>query len=108
MCKILVVDDEETVRSAIQRRLSRDGLKVELASGESEATAMLKSSDPPYDVVLTDESMKHGAFDYVQKNTPGVDVYDAMSDKVAQAMERRRSSLGTIRRMDWFARLLGK
>jgi len=51
------------------------------------------------------ECMKHGAFDYVQKNAPGEDVYDMVSEKVNQAMLRRRSSLGTVRRMEWFARL---
>jgi DNA-binding NtrC family response regulator len=144
LCKILVIDDEEEVRAAIKRRLLRDGLKVDTASGEAEAFQLLKSSDPPYDIVLTDmvmenpdsglnilraavtqdvftevvvltaygnvanavECMKHGAFDYVQKNMPGSDVYDMVSEKVKQAMDRRRSSLGTVRRMEWYARIL--
>jgi len=54
------------------------------------------------------ESMKHGAFDYVEKNIPGVDVYELMSIKVGQALERRRSSLGTIRRIDHVAKHLQK
>lgn len=46
------------------------------------------------------ECMKLGAFDYVEKNIPGVDVYDLLSLKVDQAMQRRESSLKTIRRAD--------
>lgn len=145
MCKVLVVDDEEHVRAAILRRLLRDGLKVDTASGDAEAIETMKNAEQPYDVVLTDmvmenpdsglrilkaalaqdvftevvvltaygnvanavECMKHGAFDYVQKNMPGADVYDMVSEKVAQAMERRRSSLGTVRRMEWFSRIVG-
>lgn len=141
MCRVLVVDDEEEVRAAIQRRLMRDGLKVDTASSEAEGIQKLKSASPPYDVVLTDmvmespdsgmnvlqaavsqdiftetivltaygnvanavECMKRGAFDYVEKNIPGVDVYDLMSIKVGQALERRRTSVNTIRRLDRLA-----
>ncbi len=137
MCKILVVDDEEEVRAAVARRLSRDGLKVDLATSEAEAIGKLQAADPTYDVVLTDmvmenpdagvnvlkaaaaediftevivltaygnvanavECMKRGAFDYVEKNIPGVDVYDLMSIKVGQALDRRRSSVSTVRRI---------
>jgi DNA-binding NtrC family response regulator len=138
LCRVLVVDDEDEVRAAIERRLKRDGLKVDVAASEAEAIEKLKSANPTYDVVLTDmvmespnsglnilqaavaqdiftevivltaygnvanavECMKRGAFDYVEKNIPGVDVYDLISIKVAQALERRRSSVNTIRRLD--------
>lgn len=50
------------------------------------------------------ECMKRGAFDYVEKNIPGVDVYELMSLKVAQAMDRRRSSVSTVRRLDGIGR----
>jgi FixJ family two-component response regulator len=46
------------------------------------------------------ECMKLGAFDYVEKNIPGVDVYDLLAMKVAQALERRRTALATLRRAD--------
>ena len=142
MCKALIVDDEEEVRAAIERRLKRDGLKADVAAGEIEALEKIKSADPSYDVVLTDmvmespdsgmnvlqaavgqdiftevlvltaygnvanavECMKRGAFDYVEKNIPGVDVYDLMSMKVGQALERRRTSVSTVRRLDRIGR----
>ncbi len=50
------------------------------------------------------ECMKMGAFDYVEKNIPGVDVYELICIKIEQAMERRRSSLATLRRLEQFAR----
>ncbi len=51
------------------------------------------------------ECMKMGAFDYVEKNIPGVDVYELICIKVEQAMERRRSSLSTLRRLEKFAQV---
>lgn len=144
MVTVLVVDDEEAVRVAVERRLRRDGLKVVTAAGSVEAIEKIKSEEQPFDIILTDmvmedpdsglnvlraaltqdvftevvvltaygnvanavECMKHGAFDYVQKNMPGVDVYDLISEKVGLAIERRLSSLGTVRRMEWFARIV--
>jgi DNA-binding NtrC family response regulator len=44
------------------------------------------------------ECMRRGAFDYVEKNIPGVDVYELLILKINQAMERRRMSLGALRR----------
>lgn len=44
------------------------------------------------------ECMRRGAFDYVEKNIPGVDVYELLIMKINQAMERRRTSLQAIRR----------
>jgi DNA-binding NtrC family response regulator len=44
------------------------------------------------------ECMRRGAFDYVEKNIPGVDVYELLIMKINQAMERRRLSLMALRR----------
>jgi DNA-binding NtrC family response regulator len=49
------------------------------------------------------ECMKMGAFDYVEKNIPGVDVYELICIKIEQALERRRSALSTVRRLEQFA-----
>jgi DNA-binding NtrC family response regulator len=49
------------------------------------------------------ECMKMGAFDYVEKNIPGVDVYELICIKIEQAIDRRRSSLSTVRRLEQFA-----
>jgi len=48
------------------------------------------------------ECMKRGAFDYVEKNIPGVDVFELLSIKVSQALERRKSSLSTLRRIEQY------
>jgi DNA-binding NtrC family response regulator len=47
------------------------------------------------------ECLKRGAFDYVEKNIPGVDVYDLLALKVERAMEHRAESLSLIKR--WHA-----
>jgi DNA-binding NtrC family response regulator len=42
------------------------------------------------------ECMRRGAFDYIEKNTPGVDAYEILSMKIDQAMERRRRDVRTV------------
>ena len=136
MYRILVIDDEEEVRDAVARRLRREGYEVNLAGGQEEGIAAIKSAEPPYDLILTDmvmedpesgvktleatlgrdifsevivltaygnvgnavECMRRGAFDYVEKNIPGVDVYEILILKINQAMDRRRTSLQALRR----------
>lgn len=141
MCRILVIDDEEAVRTAVKRRLERDGYKVDVADSQAAGIEAIKTHNPPYDVIVTDmvmesptsglevlraalttdvfsevivltaygnvanavECMKRGAFDYVEKNIPGVDVFELLSIKVGQALERRRTSLATLRKIEQYA-----
>ncbi|MEJ5251307.1 MAG: response regulator [Chthonomonadetes bacterium] len=144
MYRILVIDDEEEVRHALQRRLQREGFQVDVAEGESDGIAKIRQASPAYDVVITDmamenpdsgvrileaalahdlfsevivltaygnvanavECMRRGAFDYVEKNIPGVDVYELLVLKIEQALERRRSAVNTLRRMEEITRRL--
>ncbi len=141
MCRILVVDDEEEVREAVQRRLAREGYQVETAPGEEAGVEKMQRAALAYDIVITDmsmedsgsgirilesavardvfteviiltaygnvanavECMKRGAFDYVEKNMPGVDVFELLCLKVQQAVERRRSAVDTVRRLEVFS-----
>lgn len=50
------------------------------------------------------ECMRRGAFDYVEKNQPGVDTYDLLSLKVAQALDRRRRDMRTVEAWERAAR----
>jgi DNA-binding NtrC family response regulator len=50
------------------------------------------------------ECMKRGAFDYVEKNIPGVDVFEILSLKVAQALDRRKMSLATLRKIEQYSK----
>ncbi len=140
MCRILVVDDEEEVREAIQRRLEREGYRVEVAANSEAGIDRMQHALQAYDIVITDmsmeeadagirilegamardvfteviiltaygnvanavECMKRGAFDYVEKNMPGVDVYELLCLKIQQAVERRRSAVDTVRRLEAF------
>ena len=99
---------------------------------------MIRSADPPYDVIIADmvmeteqsglevlkaafardifaeviiltaygsvqnavECMKRGAFDYLEKNIPGVDVLDLLVLKIHNALEHRRSAVDFIQRID--------
>ncbi len=42
------------------------------------------------------ECMRRGAFDYVEKNQPGVDTYEVLAEKVANALERRRRDMRMV------------
>ncbi len=144
MYRILVIDDEEEVRHALQRRLQREGYQVDVAEGETDGVQKIRQASPAYDVVVTDmamenpdsgvrileaalahdlfsevivltaygnvanavECMRRGAFDYVEKNIPGVDVYELLVLKIEQALERRRSAVNTLRRMEEITRRL--
>jgi DNA-binding NtrC family response regulator len=142
MCRILVVDDEEEVREAVQRRLEREGYTVDVAPNAEAGIDRMQHAARAYDIVITDmsledadsgirilegavardvftevivltaygnvanavECMKRGAFDYVEKNMPGVDVYELLCLKIQQAVERRRSAVDTVRRLEAFTR----
>ncbi len=45
------------------------------------------------------ECLKRGAYDYLEKNIPGVDVYDLLALKVERAMEHRAESIGLLKRL---------
>jgi DNA-binding NtrC family response regulator len=138
MARILVVDDEDEVRSSVERRLRREGYQVDLADSPETAFELITTADPSYDLVVTDmvmsepdsgvrvlesalardlltevivltaygsvanavECMKRGAYDYVEKNIPGVDVYELLVMKVAAALDRRRTSVAALRRIE--------
>ena len=51
------------------------------------------------------ECMRRGSFDYVEKNIPGVDVFELLIIKINQAMERRRLSMQSLRRYADVARV---
>lgn len=52
------------------------------------------------------ESMRRGAFDYLEKNSPGVDTYELLIMKLAHALDRRRSAVGTMRRLESFSKMM--
>lgn len=137
MARILVIDDEEEVRTAVARRLRRESYNVDEASSQAEGAAAMANVAEPYDVVVTDmlmeqqesginmleaalsrdlftevivltaygsvanavECMKRGAYDYVEKSIPGVDVYELLCLKVEKALGARRNNVRAVRRM---------
>jgi len=46
------------------------------------------------------ECMRRGAFDYIEKNVPGVDTFDVLAIKIGQAMEQRRRDLRTVQQWE--------
>lgn len=55
--RVLVVDDEELMRGAVSRALTRVGYEVAQAGDGAQALEVLASSPTPFDVVLLDLSM---------------------------------------------------
>lgn len=137
MPRVLVVDDEEQVLSALKRRLDRAGYEITTATSEQDAVQRIRD-ETPYEVIVTDmsmgdsesglrvlqaaisrdlfaevivltaygnvtnavECMRRGAFDYVEKNIPGVDTYELVTLKVEQAIERRRDAIRTVEKWE--------
>lgn len=137
MSRILCVDDEDEIRSALKRRLEREGHTVETASSTQEGIAALQDGGPSFDVVITDmsmeegdsglamlkaaverdvftevivltaygnvknavECMQRGAFDYVEKNIPDVDVFELLMLKIDRALAQRRVTVRTLDRL---------
>src|SRR5690348_14673389 len=58
MSRILVVDDEEDIRTALKRRLEREGYTVLTAESAAAGIAALQDGGPAFDVVITDLSME--------------------------------------------------
>lgn len=50
------------------------------------------------------ECMRRGAFDYIEKNSPGVDAYEVLAMKIDQAMDRRRRDVRTVEMWERAAR----
>lgn len=142
MCRVLVIEDEDGVRTAVQRRLERHGVVVSTADSAALGIKLIQDSDPPFDVIITDmsmedpnaglnvlsaafardlfaevivmtaygnvanavECMRRGAFDYIEKNSPELDVYEMLTLKVDHAMDRRRQDVRTIEKWERAAR----
>ena len=72
--RILVVDDEATIRTLVKTVLERAGYDVTTARDGREAIALLAASD--YDVVLLDVIMPHlsglGVVDELRRNNTAV------------------------------------
>jgi two-component system response regulator PilR (NtrC family) len=71
--RILVCDDEASLREMLQILLRREGYRVDLVDGVHAARAQLGSADP-YDVVITDLVMPDGT---------GMEVLDAVRSRSA-------------------------
>ena len=134
MSRVLVIDDEESVLNAIQRRLGREGFQITTANSAEEGIEMVKNAEEPFDIIVTDmsmdepdsglrvlnaafgrdlfaqvivmtaygsvtnavECMRRGAFDYIEKNAPGVDAYEELVKKAFLAMDQRRRDLRSV------------
>ncbi len=42
------------------------------------------------------ECMRYGAYDYIEKNTPGVDAYEQLAKKIQTALDQRRRDVRAV------------
>ena len=57
MSRVLIVDDEESMRLLVARALAMDGHNITTASDGAEALEILGGTDGPFDLMLTDIQM---------------------------------------------------
>lgn len=73
---ILVVDDEEALRTVLSSELASEGYAVDTASDGDEAISIIQ--DKPFDLVLLDIKMPRvdgfEVLKFIKKNTPAVKV----------------------------------
>lgn len=129
MSKILVVDDEDDLRTQLERAAKGDGREVFTAQDSQEAFQLIRQND--FDVIITDlrmehdrsgidvlkaakekniytqvvvitaygtpeisiETMKLGAFDYLERNSPGTNIPIMVRHKITLALEFRKAKL---------------
>ena len=74
------------------------GLRVLSAAFQRDVLAMVIVMTAFGSVANAVECMRRGAFDYIEKNAPGIDVYEVLTMKIDQALERRRQDFKTVER----------
>jgi two-component system, cell cycle response regulator CpdR len=57
MSRVLIVDDEESMRLLVARAIAMDGHDITIAADGAEALEILGSTDAPFELVLTDIQM---------------------------------------------------
>jgi CheY-like chemotaxis protein len=57
MSRVLIVDDEESMRLLVARAIAMDGHDITTAADGAEALEILGSTDTPFELVLTDIQM---------------------------------------------------
>lgn len=55
--RLLIVDDEEMIRTLNRKILEREGFQVAVASSGSEAIALADKADGQYDLAVVDQTM---------------------------------------------------
>lgn len=97
---IAMIHAAETHYDAVVTDMSMDepesGLQVLHAAFSRDLFAEVIVMTAYGNVANAVECMRRGAFDYIEKNAPDVDVYEVLAQKIGQAMERRRRDVRTI------------
>jgi CheY-like chemotaxis protein len=57
MSRVLIVDDEDSMRQLVARAITMDGHEITTAADGAEALEILGSADSPFDLLLTDIQM---------------------------------------------------
>ena len=57
MSRVLIVDDEDSMRQLVARAIAMDGHDITTAADGAEALDILGSADSPFDLLLTDIQM---------------------------------------------------
>lgn len=97
---IAMITDAEHPYGAVVTDMSMDdatsGLRVLQAAFSRDLFAQVIVMTAYGNVANAVECMRRGAFDYIEKNVPGVDAYEVLAQKLDEAMDQRRRDARTI------------
>jgi len=108
----LASGEREAMEAAAKSNLSYDvivtDMLMETADSGLEVLKVATARDAFTEVIVLTaygnianavECMRRGAFDYVEKNIPGVDVFELLTIKINQALERRGVAMSAFKTM---------
>ena len=89
--RVLIIDDEASIRVALRRFFSRRGWDVAEASDGEAALAMLATADPPYTAIISDLKMP---------GCSGVELHDHLARDMPELLTRIIFSTGDVASRD--------
>jgi DNA-binding NtrC family response regulator len=95
----LVTDSEkpfDVIITDMSMEDSQAGLQVLQAAFARDLFAQVIVMTAYGNVANAVECMRRGAYDYIEKNNPTMDAYEALANKVEEAMDQRRRDVHTI------------
>ena len=89
----IAVETFDLVVTDLQMETVQAGLEVLKAAKAKDAYTQVIVITAYGTPTITGEAMRGAAFDFIERNTPGTDVFEILKEKVIQALEFRNAKL---------------